>query len=75
MLQMLIGINLPFMKYRRVAYMFSGAFVIATVVWLVMHGGPRYSVDFTGGQMLQVRVSENLHADQVRAALDALPDV
>jgi len=45
------------MQYRRFAYMFSGAFVLATVVWLVVHGGPKYSVDFTGGTLLQIRTS------------------
>jgi preprotein translocase SecF subunit len=71
MIQFLVGTNIPFMKYRRYAYLFSGALVMATLVWLVMHGGPRYSVDFTGGTLLQIRTSTALHADQVRAALDA----
>jgi len=71
MLQMLIGTNIPFMRYRRYAYAFSGALALATAVWLVAHGGPRYSVDFTGGALLQVRTTRVLHADQVREALDA----
>ena len=71
MLQMLIGTNLPFMRYRRLAYMFSGGLVLATSVWLMMHGGPKYSVDFTGGTLLQIRTSRVLPADQVRKALDA----
>jgi preprotein translocase SecF subunit len=71
MLQLLIGTNIPFMKYRRFTYVLSGVFVLATIVWLVMHGGPRYSVDFTGGQLLQVRTSRVLPADEVRRALDA----
>src|SRR5437867_96379 len=70
MLQLLIGTNLPFMQFRRFAYMFSGAFVVATMVWLVAHGGPRYSVDFTGGTLLQIRTSQVVPADQVRQALD-----
>lgn len=70
MFQLLIGTNIPFMDYRRFAYMFSAALVLATVAWLVVNGGPRYGVDFTGGTLLQVRLSEALPADQVRAALD-----
>lgn len=70
MFQVLIGTNLPFMRYRRWAYLFSGAIVLATIVWLVTNGGPRYSVDFTGGTLLQVRLSQPLHADQVRAAIE-----
>jgi len=70
MLQFLVGTNLPFMKYRRITYVFSGVVILATIVWLVMHGGPRYSVDFTGGELLQVRASRVLPADEVRRALD-----
>jgi preprotein translocase SecF subunit len=70
MIQMLIGTNYQFMKYRRIAYMFSGALILATLVYLVMHGGPPLSVDFTGGTLLQIRTSKVLPADQMRAALD-----
>src|SRR5216110_3201753 len=70
MLQFLIGTNIPFMKYRRVAYVFSGSIIAATLVWLIVHGGPRYSVDFTGGTLLQIRTSKVLPADQLRSALD-----
>ena len=70
MLQMLIGTNIPFMRYRRWAYLFSAVLVAATIVWLVAHGGPYYSVDFTGGTVLQIRTSQVLAADQVRRALD-----
>ena len=71
MLQLLIGTNLPFMRYRRVAYAFSSALVLATVVWLVVHGGPKYSLDFTGGTLLQIRLARVVPADQVRQAFDA----
>ena len=71
MIQLLIGTNLPFMRFRRVAYMFSGSLILATIVWLIVHGGPRYGVDFTGGTLLQIRTSQVLPADQVRGALDA----
>jgi preprotein translocase SecF subunit len=71
MFQLLIGTNIPFMKYRRFAYIFSGAIVAATVAWLVAHGGPKYSVDFTGGTLLQVRLGRTVPADHVRQSLDA----
>ncbi|HEY3214860.1 MAG TPA: protein translocase subunit SecF [Candidatus Eisenbacteria bacterium] len=71
MFQLLIGTDLPFMRFRGIAYVLSGGLVLATAVWLVAHGGPRYGVDFTGGTLVQVRTSQPLPADQVRAALDA----
>jgi len=47
MMQILHDTNIPFMKYRKWMYLFSGLVVLATVGWLVVHRGPRYSVDFT----------------------------
>jgi len=70
MFQILHGTNIPFMRYRRIAYLFSGGLVLATAIWLAVHGGPRYSVDFTGGTMLRIRTSQVVAADQVRHALD-----
>jgi len=62
--------SFPFMKYRRIAYMLSAALVLATVGWIVVKG-PRYSVDFTGGTLLQIQTARALPADDVRATLDA----
>jgi preprotein translocase SecF subunit len=69
MLQLLVGTNIPFMKFRRFAYVFSGALLAITLAWFFAKG-PRYSVDFTGGTMLQIRTSQPVHADQLRKALE-----
>ena len=71
MLQILHGTDFPFMKYRRVAYVFSALIVLATAGWLVVNKGPREGVDFKGGTLLQVRTAPALPADDVRKALDA----
>ena len=71
MLQFLVGTDIPFMRYRRFGYLVSGGLVLATAIWLIVHGGPKYSVDFTGGTLLQIRTSRVLSADEVRQALDA----
>ncbi len=70
MLQFLIGTDIPFMRFRRFTYLFSGALILATAAWLAMHGGPKYSVDFTGGTLLQIRTSALVAPDHMRAALD-----
>jgi preprotein translocase SecF subunit len=70
MLQFLIGTDIPFMRFRRVTYFFSGALIVATAVWLAMHGGPRYGVDFTGGTLMRLRTTPALAPDQMRPALD-----
>jgi len=70
MIQILHDTNFHFMKYRRYFYVFSLAVMLATVAWLVAHGGPRWSVDFTGGTLLQVQTAKVVPADHVRRALD-----
>ena len=70
MLQILTGTDFPFMKYRRLAYFFSGAILLATLAFLFIKG-PKLSVDFTGGLLLQIRTTPAASADAVRSALDA----
>jgi preprotein translocase SecF subunit len=70
MLQLLVGTDIPLMKFRRVAYFFSGALILATAIWLVLHRGPRLSVDFSGGSLLQIQATQPLAPDRLRQALD-----
>lgn len=69
MLQLLVGTDIPFMKFRRMAYIFSGLILAVTLIFFFTTG-PRYSVDFTGGTLLQVRTSQPVHPDQLRKALE-----
>ena len=70
MLQILTSTNIPFMKYRRIAYFFSGAILAATLT-LLFTKGPKESVDFTGGTLIQLRITPLSSADDVRKAMDA----
>ncbi|MGH7725684.1 MAG: protein translocase subunit SecF [Candidatus Eiseniibacteriota bacterium] len=70
MFQILHDTKIPFMSYRRIMYFVSAAVVLVTVAWLVINRGPRYSVDFTGGTLLQVQTTGVLQADDVREALE-----
>lgn len=70
MFQLLVGTDFPFMKFRKAAYALSGLLVLATIVWFFTKG-PRYSVDFTGGTLLQIRTSQVVPPDRLRSALAA----
>lgn len=70
MIQILHGTKIPFMNFRTPAYILSGVLVLATLGWLAVKG-PRYSVDFTGGTLLQVRIAPAATADAVRDAVQA----
>lgn len=70
MLQLLIGIHVDWMRRRWIAYLISGTCVALSIISLIAHGGPRYGVDFTGGTLLEVRITPPLTADEVRTAVD-----
>jgi preprotein translocase subunit SecF len=69
-LQLLHGLNVNWMGRRHIAYWLSGLCVLASMVSLIAHGGPRYGVDFTGGTLMEVRLTPAPSVDAVRAAVD-----
>jgi preprotein translocase subunit SecF len=61
--------NIDFVGRRGLAAVLSLIMILVGVGSLVIKGGPKYSVDFTGGSLLQVRMAEIVPIDQVRAKL------
>jgi len=61
--------NIDFVGRRGLAAVLSLIMILVGVGSLVIKGGPKYSVDFTGGSLLQVRMAEVVPIDQVRAKL------
>lgn len=61
-----------FLRVRRWAFGASGAFVIAGLLMLALHG-PSYGIDFTGGTLLQVRTEEPVTTTTLRSALADSP--
>jgi len=50
--------------------MVSGAFVLVSIISLIVHGGPRYGVDFTGGTLLELQITPPVSVDAVRTSVD-----
>jgi preprotein translocase subunit SecF len=67
--QILHGINVDWMRRRYIAYIISGVSVVVSIVSLALHGGPRYGVDFTGGTLVELRMTPPPAVDEVRAAI------
>ncbi len=61
--------SINFMGSRKYTYIVSGVLLVATVVTLVMHGGPRLGIDFAGGSVIQVQLTPRQNAEVVRSAL------
>lgn len=69
-MQILKKTNIDFVGRSNIAAVLSVILILAGLVSLVMHGGPRLSIDFTGGTILQVRVTPAPALEDVRGALD-----
>jgi len=71
MLQVLVGSRIPFMRYRKYAYLFSLLIILSGAVHVLVKGGFRLGVDFAGGILVEYRFSERVEADHMRRALTA----
>jgi preprotein translocase subunit SecF len=63
------GIKIDFMGKRTPALFLSVCLIIAGIVSLIVHGGPNYGIDFSGGTLIQVKFSQPVEIDQIKDAL------
>ncbi len=61
--------HFDFIGYRYWAYAFSTVLVGAGLVSLTMKGGPKLGIDFTGGQLVQVALKQEVPMKDLREAL------
>ncbi|MFP6626621.1 MAG: protein translocase subunit SecF [Deltaproteobacteria bacterium] len=66
------GVNINFIRMRKVAFSFSALLIVAGLLSLVSKGGPNYGIDFTGGLMLHVGVDPAVEISEVRRAVSGL---
>ena len=62
-------LNLDFVGKRYIAFAISGICILATVVLLIIRGGPNYGVDFAGGVVIQVKLEKKHAPAEIRDAL------
>jgi preprotein translocase subunit SecF len=62
--------NVNFVGGMKRAFMFSMVLVAVSLITLLLHGGPRLSIDFTGGSVLQVKVAPIPEVSVIRASLE-----
>ena len=61
--------NYDFIGLRRFAYGLTAAIMIPGILWILM-SGLNYSIEFTGGSLVQVKTDQPTTAGDIRAALD-----
>lgn len=50
--------NIDFQGKRHIAMTISGVVILIGIISLVLHGGPNYSIDFTGGLSIMIRFNK-----------------
>lgn len=63
--------KINFVGAMKPAFTVSVILLIAAAISLVLHGGPRQSIDFTGGSVLQVRIDPVPEVSQIREVLES----
>jgi preprotein translocase subunit SecF len=63
------GINVDFISKKRTALICSLVVVFIGIGSLVVKGGPRYGIDFTGGTLVQVKFDQAPEVGEIRSAL------
>lgn len=63
--------NIDFIGKRYIFFAVSAALIGIGIVSLIARGGPNYSIDFTGGILVQVAFSQPVALDDVRSSLAA----
>ncbi len=62
-------VNINFVGVRKIAYGISVVLILASIVSLVIHGGPKVGIDFAGGAEALVKFESPVPIDQVKSAL------
>jgi preprotein translocase subunit SecF len=69
MIRLFANANYDFIKWRRWAYGLTATIIIPGLILLAVKG-LNYSIEFTGGTMLQVETKQAVSTGELRAALD-----
>ena len=62
--------SINFVGAMKPAFSASTALVVISAVLMLIHGGPRLSIDFTGGSVLQVKMAPVPEVEDIRSALE-----
>ncbi len=64
-----VNTSFKFIRNRRKAFIISGIVILTGIVSLGIHGGPKYSIDFLGGSLLELHFKDPVEISSIREAL------
>jgi preprotein translocase subunit SecF len=62
--------NFDFLKWKWPFILASVALSVAGIISLIVHGGPRYGIEFKGGMLMTVKFQSAPPIEQIRSTLD-----
>ena len=65
-------INIDFVGKRKLAYGLSLTLILISIASLVLHGGPKYGIDFAGGTVIQVKFQNPVLIKDIKSGLDSI---
>jgi len=65
-------INIDFTGKRKIAYFISGCLVILSILSVVVHGGLRYGIDFSGGSLIQIDFPAPVNIGDIKNGLSSV---
>ena len=65
-------VNIEFVGRRKIAFSASLIMILLSIVYLILHGGPKYGIDFSGGAEVLATFDNPVTTEQIKAALASL---
>jgi preprotein translocase subunit SecF len=69
MLQIFKNPNYEIIGYRKIAITASLILILSGIIAMILRGGPRFGIDFTGGAAITLNFQKELEAEEVRNTL------
>jgi len=70
-MRFLSNTNVDFLGKRKIGFIFSSLLILVGVISMIMYGGLRYNIDFTGGTLVQLKFEKEVKIEDIREALAA----
>ena len=68
-MRFLSNTKIEFVNIRKIGYAISISLIAVSILSLIMHGGPKYNIDFTGGTLVHLKFNSDVEIQSLRSAL------
>ena len=65
-------VNINFTGQRKMAFIISIAMIIASIISLIIHNGPKYGIDFAGGTLIQTKFMSDTSIETIKKGLSTI---